>query len=106
VNPVTKVRNSEYFHKQKNGFKPKCKDCVNAYRREKYKNDPQARATKMKYQKQYQPLYYQINKEKFKEYAKKQNVLRKEQRRIQRQIREEQKKLMETTLLSGIEILA
>jgi hypothetical protein len=66
-----KELNCNFFHKQKNGYKPKCKDCVNAIRRERYKNDPRARENKMKYQNVYQPLYYQLNKEKFREYARK-----------------------------------
>jgi hypothetical protein len=89
----SKELNADFFHKQKNGWNPSCKDCKNAKRREQYKNNPQFRANKMKYQKQYQPQYYANNKEKFDGYRLKYADKIKERQKIYRQLKKEADKL-------------
>jgi hypothetical protein len=97
-----KKLNGDFFHRKKIGYRTSCKDCINKKRRDTYKNKPEYRANKAKYQKSYSATYYVNNKEKFKEYNKKQNELRKEERRVRKQINEEMEKMINS---SGLDVL-
>lgn len=89
----SKELNSDFYHKQKNGWNPSCKDCKNAKRRMQYRNNEQFRKNKANYQKKYQPVYYEANKEKLQLYAKEYNKKAQEGKRLQKLIKLEAEKL-------------
>lgn len=97
----SKELNSDFYHRQKNGWNPSCKECKNKAKREKYKNDKDLREKKAHYQKEYSKEYYIKNKEKFKLY----NKTYKEFLKIKKELEKEQEKI-NNLVINGIELLA
>lgn len=89
----SKELNSDFYHRQKNGWNPSCKDCKNARRRMQYRNNEQFRKNKANYQKKYQPVYYEANKEKILLYAREYSKKAREEKRFQKLIKLEAEKL-------------
>ena len=108
----TKELTAEFFHRKKDNWFTACKLCRNTKRNELYKKSESYRKTKLEYQKNYAPSYYQKNKERLDEYHKlyrerkreleKQAKKLKEQEEMQKLIREEAIKLLKN---GGLEML-